>query len=140
MRWLAVVAAELSATTTNVSENVGTWGAMSAAAGLFMFLMRRWAKQRDDAYQAAMDAEERVTARYEVQLAEMRAQHEAQLKVLSARHSAVEAALTRDVARLHSALSKVVNALVLDNMTAEDRSTLRTDVLRVLFPGQENVL
>lgn len=100
---------------------VGSWSLIGVMAGILGWFLRRWSKQRDDAFKASQETEERVSARYEKVMTRERDERRA-----------VEAVLIADQARMRIALSRVVSALDSD-MTRESRNRLRTEVLGVLF-------
>lgn len=118
-----IVTSLLLAADDGIPATIGAWSIITAMAGVMGWFLRRWSKQRDDAFSAAQETEERVSARYEQQLSRERDERRS-----------VEAVLIADQARLRVALSRVVTALDGD-LTPESRNRLRQSVLEVLFEG-----
>jgi hypothetical protein len=129
---------------TAAERSIGTWSLAGLAAGLLMWLMRRWAKQRDDATAAVIEASQRydqqlaeIQLRHEAQLTEQRNRAEERLRLAKIDQIAGETELKQEMARLRVATSKILSALMDGSLTQAQRRELQSEVMRVLFPSQK---
>lgn len=100
---------------------IASWSFVGGMATVMGWFLRRWSKQRDDAFAAAQETEERVSARYEAIMSRERDERRA-----------VEAVLVANQQSMRRALFRVVDALSRGELDRETRNKLRSDVLEVL--------
>jgi hypothetical protein len=116
-----------------LAANIPEWSAWGGVGAFFVFLFKRWNKQRDDAYQAAIDAEARVTAQYDARMDALKKEYDARIATLVEQSAARDHRAALDMQELRTALSQVVNALVSEPFGSEERTRLQRSVLTVLF-------
>lgn len=137
-----VTAADLAA---DVPEQLPVQiGALGLAFMLLMWVLKRWGKQRDDAFTAAEEArsQERTRAALEIDAQEKR--HEQEIGRLESRHATELAKLAGDndtmanaLAQMQLVVSRLLGAFMRKDLTDGEREALYADAMRRLFPGKE---
>lgn len=113
-----------------VTETFTGWTFSGAAMALLLYLMRRWAKQRDDAYLAAEEAGQREQRRCDERILALETKHGEEIAEITRRHAEDMRTLVRETNRLRRALGRILPAI--DDPSGD----IRRQVMQELWEGE----
>jgi hypothetical protein len=94
-----------------ITETVTSLPVSVTALGLLMYLLRRWAKQQDDASMASSEATAREQKRCDERITALEARHVREIAELARRHAEDISSLAREAHRLRRALARILPTL-----------------------------